>query len=94
MKTHHLSSTQPRYYLKPFIFLIVSVIGIGTSVSAQADETFKRLENRFTNINPRGADVISQPSDGFWWWTDEARGRAMAPSAPDLYRHTVMRENK
>ena len=94
MKTHHVSSTQPRYYLKQFIFLIVSVIGIGTSVSAQADETFKRLENKFTNINPRGAGVISQPSDGFWWWTVEARGRAMAPSAPDLYRHTVMRENK
>jgi hypothetical protein len=38
--------------------------------------------------------VISQPLDGFWWWKDEPGGRAMAPSAPDLYRHSVIGADK
>lgn len=78
----------------PKIILIAALIGAAAFAPVRADETFNRLQDKFTMINARGAGVTSQPLDGFWWWKDEPAGRALAPSAPDLYRHTVMGANK
>jgi hypothetical protein len=77
-----------------YLLLIAALIGAFAHAPLRADETFNRLENKFTMINAQGGGVVSQPLDGFWWWKDEPSGRAMAPSAPDLYRHTLMGENK